>query len=676
MFACMIFSCSKSSNTNNILLSYSNDPIAFDKINKEVVTNATRLIFETSEKKIEQINSIEASKRTFVNTAIAFDELISDIDNLLAKLQLIGNAFEDDSTRITALTEFESLSLYESNIYLNESLYKSLQECLTQVGFSNLKANEQKFLTDNITVFEKNGMKLDYSGREYIKYTNEKLAELESSFDRNINDYNDSIEFAENELKGIPKDLLEEWKHGTGKYTVVLNEPNCNVILTFASNEKTRQTIYLKHNNRAYPANIKVLDSLFFYRNELAKTLGFKSYAAYTITDKMAKNPNNVWTFLGDLKNKLTPAAKNDLLAYTKLKHLDNSRLTDQINPWDVSYYKNRYSETNYQINEDSLKQYFEMGNVLKGMFTIYENLFDITIKESTNNQLWSSKVKAYELFNNGKLSGRFYLDLYPRSSKYKWFACFPISTYQHKDQMERLPAAALLCNFQEGYNGNPTLLSHNDVTTLFHEFGHLVYKLLSRTEIATQDESYIKDDFAEAPSQFLENWCWQYESLKIFAKHYKTGKVLSKELFDKIILSQRVGYAYKQLRRVESSMLDLTYYDKYDSIKNIDISKVAVEMSKKSLLPITENVHSICSWNHLNGYGANYYGYLWSEVFAADLFSEFKKNGIMDKETGIKYKKEILEKAASKNEIDMMRRFLNREPNSKAFYEDLNISK
>jgi Zn-dependent oligopeptidase len=307
-------------------------------------------------------------------------------------------------------------------------------------------------------------------------------------------------------------------------------------------------------------------------------------------------------------------------------------------------------------------------------MFTVYEKLFNIDIREVRNVPVWYSKVRSYEMYKDGKKIGNFYLDLYPRSNKYTHFACFPISEYRIANGKEVVPVSALICNFPDGNASEPSLLYHSDVVTLFHEFGHLVHSMLGRSDIASQGPFSVKGDFTEAPSQFLENWVWQYESLKLFAKHYKTGAVLPESLFKKMKQTQLVGVAIAYIRQAYLGILDFTYEDKYDSLKGKDIVEVSKDLTAMRQLPFVEGSHFVAGFTHLNGYAANYYGYLWSKVFAEDMFSVFKKKGVMDTQTGISYRKNILEKASTMEEMDMLRNFLGREPNSNAFLESLGI--
>jgi len=517
-------------------------------------------------------------------------------------------------------------------------------------------------------------MKLDAPGKKDLQGLNAKLTKLGIDFDKNIAESKDSITFAEEDLKGLPGNTSAPWKGAGGKYIVYVNGPNYNEVMSNAVSDSTRHTMYLHYNNRAYPKNIQVLDSLFFYRDAFAKKLGFASYAAYSVVDKMAATPANVWNFEHDLVEKLTPHVTKELDELRALKQAEHTGAPVDIYDWDLGFYKKKLLDTKYQLNVDEVKEYFEMNNTLKGMFTVYEQLFNIQIKELKDVPVWFPKVKTYEMYKEGKKIGNFYLDLFPRPDKFTHFACFPISQYRQAGGKEVMPVSALICNFPEGTATQPSLLYHSDVVTLFHEFGHLVHSMLGRSAIASQGPFSVKGDFVEAPSQFLENWVWEYASLKLFAKHYKTGNSLPQSLFDKMKATQRVGVATTYIRQLYLGILDFTYEDKYDSIKGKNLVDVARNLMVIRQIPYVEGSNFIAGFGHLNGYAANYYGYLWSRVFAEDMFSVFRQNGVMDQATGIRYRQEILEKAGTKEEMDLLKNFLGRPPNSAAFLQSMGV--
>ena len=660
----------------NPLLKYDNTPIQFEQINGAIIKKAVEITIKETDDRVNKLinNSIKTGSTS--NTLMAFDDVSYYLTDLSMKLGLISSTSTDEDARNTANDESEKLSNYASALFLNEKLYKAIKQYASSSSAKKLFPNKKKFLKEAIISFEKNGMKLDNAGRKQLQELNEKLISFGLQFDKNIATSRDSLEFSEEELAGVPETTTTPWKKSNGKFMVIVNGPNYNEVMSNANNSLTRKTMLLHYNNRAYPANITVLDSLFYYRNVYAKLLGFKSYAAYAVIDKMAGTPSTVWNFENDLIDKLTPYVTLQLNELKSIKRKFQPNESDTIFDWDMSYYRKKLLDTKYKLSTDEVKEYFEMNNTLQGMFKVYEKLFSLKIKEVTNMPVWYSKVKSYEMFKEGKKIGTFYLDLYPRANKYTHFACFPISQYRIANGKEVYPVSALICNFPEGTTEQPSLLYHSDVVTLFHEFGHLVHSMLGRSDIASQSPFSVKGDFTEAPSQFLENWVWEYESLKMFAKHYKTGALLPKPLFDKMKQTQLVGIALQYIRQAYFGVLDFTYEDKYDSIKGRDINEVAKDLTAMRQVPFVDGSHMICSFGHLNGYAANYYGYLWSKVYAEDMFSIFKKNGVMDTKTGLSYRKNILEKASTIEEKTMLKNFLGREPNSAAFLRSLGISK
>jgi len=659
--------------TSNILLRHDNKPIDFTKVNAATIEEAVAIVIKSSDEKIKKI--VSAKPQTILNVLVASDDLQYELADLSMKIGLIQSTFSDELIRNTAYEQSEKLSIYTSSLSLKEPLYKALKR-FSLAKDIKLTAQQKKFLTESVISFEKNGMKLSAADRKPLEEINNKLIKFGNEFDKNIAESKDSLVFNEKELKGIDAETLQSWKRPNGKYVVQVNGPNVIVINESADNAHTRKIFGEHYNNRAYPQNIIVLDSLLYYRNTYAKKLGFTSYAAYALVDKMAAKPENVWKFENDLIKKLNPLVTDEVKTLKAFKNEVSPTESDTLYGWDYYYYTKKMLNAKYKLDKDEVKEYFEMNNTLEGMFKVYESLLGIQIKPATNMPVWDAKVKTYEIWSEGKKMGSFYLDLFPRPNKYTHFACFPMSQYLKKGAVETLPQAALICNFPEGTANEPSLLPHNDVTTMFHEFGHLVHWLLGHSAIASQHSFAVKGDFTEAPSQFLENWCWEYDALKLFAKHYKTGEVLPKSLFDKMKQTQLVNIGSYYIRQIYLGLTDFTYEDKYEETKQKGVLQVYKELAALNQLPFDDNDHKICSFGHLNGYAANYYGYLWSKVYAQDMFSVFKKNGVMDKATGVRYRKEILEKGSTVQEIDMVEKFLGRKPNSDAFLESLGLKK
>jgi len=356
------------------------------------------------------------------------------------------------------------------------------------------------------------------------------------------------------------------------------------------------------------------------------------------------------------------------------LKKKFNAALPDTICDWDEAYYINKLMEDVYHVKTEDLKQYFEMNNSIRGMFSLYENLFGIKIRAVKNMPVWEGKVTTWELWMDEKKMGSFYLDMYSRPGKVAGNLAPPITFYHKINGKEILPVASLICNFPEGTASNPSLLSMDYLAILFHEFGHLIHLLLAHPTVESQMLYLLKDDFGEAPSQLLENWVYEYDALKSFARHYKTGEVLPRTLFEKVKASEKVNSVSRTTYLLFNALVDFTFHDKYDSIKTKDLVGVSRNLNEFRQMPFVDSSRWIYGSLLLQLWPAGFYGFLWSNVFAKDIFSEFQKNGVMSPKTGIRYRKEILEKGASVPETEMLQRFLGRKPNSNAFLKSVGL--
>jgi thimet oligopeptidase len=670
--ACLSPVFSQMNTSGNPLLIRSNNPIAWDKVDASVIRDAVTQVIASSNRKVKVIIGGLKPGSGLGTTLVAYDDMFNDMNNLGSKLGLISQTYVSDNVRNAANDGLQELSDYQTTLTLNESFYKALKT-YAAASLPTLKPNEKKYVLEVIQSFENNGMKLDSPGRKELQVISDKITAFGIDFDRNIGTSRDSIIFSDKDLEGVPENVKKSWKKAGDSYILYINTPTYENVCRYAVSDQTRKSMYIKYNNRAYPKNIPVIDSLLYYRQQYAQKLGYNSYAAYALTDKMAGNTEAVWKFEDNLISKLTPKVASDLASIRAIKHQMHPDQPDTIFAWDVRYYKNILLNTKYQLNMDEVKEYFEMNQTISGMFEVYHRLFGITVKETFGLPVWYSKVRSFDMYVGDKKVGSFYFDLYPRQNKYTHFACFGISEPDIIAGEESLPVAALICNFPEAAKGEPTLLNHSDVVVLFHEFGHLVAAMVVRSELSTQTGT-LKRDFVEAPSQFLENFVWQYASLKIFAKNYKTGAVLPESLFNKLKATQHVMEGNETMQQVYYGLIDFTFEDKYDSIRKMDLTGVTKNLFRITQIPFPDGAHMITSFGHLNGYGANYYGYLWSKVFAQDIFSVFQNNGVMDSATGERYRKQILEVAGSEEEMDMLRHFLGREPNSDAFMKSIGL--
>ena len=590
--------------------------------------------------------------------------------------------YPNNSIQNAATIEKNKITTYINNLNLNEGLYKAITQFAATIPAKQLHPNQQKFLRETIFSFKKNGMRLPEAQRKQLTIFNEKINSYSTLFEKNIAafsfGYKDSFEFTKEELKGIDSNKLNQWKRLNGKF-MLTPERGFSDVFFYAENDTIRHNLFLRfllYPSPCYPENVKVLDSLLFYRDAMANLLGYRSYATYAMEDKMAATPANVWNLLNGLVLKLAEKTTNELKLLTNLKHQLHPKLPDTLYYWDSYFYKKKLNDAN-QYNNDEAKEYFEINNTVQDMFGIYEKLFDIRIKEIKHVPVWSPKVKYFELYNNGKKAGSFYMDLYQRQFKSPSPVAYhtQVHYYNMANGKEKLPVSAIVANIKENNSSQPTLLYYNDVSTIFHEFGHLVNALLSRSDITAQTGISTKGNFYEAPAGLMQNWCRHYDSLRGISRHYKTGAAMPESLFNKMINAGKLFEGNAALNGVNDCLVDLTFHDKYDSIKGKDLTEVAKSLQTDLLKYMGPNKgRYIATFGYFTNMGANLYGYTWAGVFAQDMFSVFEKNGIMDTKTGIRYKKAILEKGSSEEEMDMLRNFLGRAPNSHAYLRSLGI--
>ena len=453
-------------NPTNLLLIHSNDPISFDRIDANTIRDAVSRTIQLSDSRVQQIVAGMKPGAGQESTLMAYDEIAYELNDLGMKLQLISATYISDSTRNAADNGLQSLTDYQTSLILNEPLYKAMKT-YAAASLASLKPNQQKYVRDQIQVFENNGMKLDSAGRMKLQAVSDRLTAIGIAFDRNIATSRDSIIYTEPDLVGVPDRVKQAWKKPDGQFVVYINTPNSTDISRYAISESAREKMNFHYKNRAYPANIQVLDSLLYYRQQYAQILGYKSYAAYALTDKMAGNPQAVWNFEHKLVEKLTPHVTEDIQSLRTLKHQMHPELADTLYAWDVNFYKKILLDTKYQLNTDEVKEYFEMNQTISGMFEVYHELLGITIKETFGLPVWYNKVRSFDMYLDGKKIGSFYFDLYPRANKFNHFECAGISAANRNGGKEILPVAALICNFPEAVSGTPTLLDHSDVIVL-----------------------------------------------------------------------------------------------------------------------------------------------------------------------------------------------------------------
>lgn len=664
----------QSIDAQNPLYNEFNEPIDFASITAEDIVSATESIQVKVNAEIEKVVAVPDEKRNYENTLLALDDLFANFSDVQTTIYLLGSTHADSLIRNTALESRVTLSKFGNEISLNEDLYKAVKAFSKTAEAKSLKGYQAKFLKETLEEYERNGFALSAEKREILKAINDEISNYETQFSKNISTFKDELIVDESGVDGLPEDYKKMRRQEDGSYKIDMSYPSVRPFFRLSNSDQARKDLVLKFNNRAYPENVEVLQNLLRKRKEMAELLGHKTYSEYRLQDRMAKTPETVWDFENELKIALREKSQND---YDELLEMKRSLVpgAEKINGWERAYYGDKLMKEKYQLDSDKVKEYFELDDVLEGLFTITQTLFDVEYREVENPSVWHEEVRMFEVIKDGKLKGRFYLDLFPRDNKYGHAACFAIRYGKKASEGYKIPTAALVCNFPKPTDEKPSLMPHSQVRTFFHEFGHVLHHMMTTADLYSQSGTHVSRDFVEAPSQIFENWTWNYDALKLFARHYETGEVLPRELFDKMLAAKNVGSGMSASGQVFLGTFDLTLHDKYDPDSEKTTTDVLKEVQKEiSLIDYVEGTHFHMAFTHLTGYASSYYGYLWSKVYSQDMFSVFDENGILDTETGKRYRDIILASGSSKDELELVKEFLGRDPNNEAFLKELGL--
>lgn len=683
VLAAIFASCSKPEETakpyytvsGNPLYNTFNEAVDFNTLTADHIVQAADSVVAFARNELKELYAIPGGDRTFNNTMLRLDDIANDIDRIASLIYLMGNAHPDSLIRTTAREKATEMEKFGNEISLSEDLYRAVKSYAETDEAKGLTGYREKYLREIIDDFERNGFALSAELRDSLKSIKDAISEIGNEFNKNIAAYQDFLIVSEAEMEGLPEDYKAARKQPDGTYKVDLSYPSYLPFMKYSKSDKARKALYVKYNNRASDTNLDVLRNLLQKRQEMAHLLGYNTYAAWRLEDRMALTPETVWDFENDLAENVKDKADQD---YEELLSVRKAHLSSEggvVNPWESSYLSNILLEEKYQVDDEVIKEYFPLDNVLAGLFEVTQTLFNVRYVELENPSVWYPDVRAFEVFDGDKKIGRFYLDLFPRENKYTHAACFGMIKGKSMPAGYQIPNATLLCNFPAPTEGRPSLMPYSQVETFFHEFGHVLHQLLTTADLSAQSGTSVARDFVEAPSQIFENWIWNYESVKLFARHYQTNEVLPKELFDKMVAAKNVGSGLLTETQIFYGMVDMTYHDKFDPFSDRSTDDVVRTLTEKIRhYPFVEGTHFQAAFGHLDGYGASYYGYLWSRVYAEDMFSVFEQNGILDQETGLRYRNIILAKGSSEEPIDLVKEFLGREPNNEAFMKSLGL--
>lgn len=658
----------------------SHDVINLFPQNATQIAQLTQQSIHEARKKIEEIIAIAPEKRTYENTAHAFDALCS-----LSGLSIAGNTIEilelvspDEQIRTAAHEAVLKMQEFAVDaISNNKALYNAFKEyALGNANAENLTQEQRYYLKKTMEDFKRGGMDLPDDKLEAVKTLKKELAALELKFSSNIAQDNRTIALSAQGLAGVDADFLNSLKRGENEtYIVGVDYPTYFTIMENCIVPETRARVFEMFQNRAYPMNEQLINDIIAKRDALAKMLGYASYSDYDISDQMVASAERAHSFIDSLSQKALVKEKmefDELL--TDLPASVQLTKNGKLQPWDVMFAKNQFKKKYYNIDEAVIAEYFPMEKTVRGLLDIYEQFFSITFKERPLPGMWHEDVSLVEVTrNDGSLLGYLLLDLYPRPNKYSHACHVTISPATYVADKPNCAVSLVIANFPKSTATKPSLLKRKDVSTFFHEFGHALHALLGRTAVSSLAGTQVKRDFVEMPSQMLEEWLLDRAILKKVSAHYKTGEPLSDSLIDNIIRVKNFSTGAFVQTQLFYSRLSLDCFGQGNA-KDVHALYNDLYRTMRPYTELSPNDHMYVSFGHLTGYGAKYYGYMWSKVFALDLFQEIKKHGLLNPEIGKKYVECVIGKGGSEDPNILLKNFLGREPNQEAFLHDLGL--
>ena len=607
--------------------------------------------------------------------------LVSEIEEMHHKLSMVfspishlQNVMDDPDWREAYNSCIPLLTEYGTELSQDPDLEKAYRKIIKKL--KDKSSPEFSLLEKELRSFTLNGVNLDQNKKTKFKDLKKQLSIKQAKFGQNVQDSTDSWLYftaEESETIGITSEILQQAKERADKenksgWQFSLDYPTYHAVMTHAENSNLREKFYKAWSTRASDQadqkkwdNSDNIKEILAIRKEISELVGFNNYAEYSLATKMAETTADVFEFLYDLANKTKSTALNEI-------EMIEQFAGQKLQPWDVSYYLEKYKQENFSVSDDELKQYFQKSTVQNGMFDVAKSLFDITLEINPNIPVWHESVEFVEVKNlNGEIIGGFYIDLFARNGKRSGAWMDECVIRKNINDNKMLPIGYLVCNFTPPNEKGISLLTHNDVITWFHEFGHMLHHLLTKVDLPSiSGINGVPWDGVELPSQFMENFAWNYQVLKDCSKHHITGQYFPKSIFRKLQKARNFGSGLAMLRQLEFALYDLSIHTNYEADKDGDTLNILASIkSQISLIESPDYNRFPMSFSHIfaGGYAAGYYSYKWAEVLAADAFSAFEEGGIFDKKLASKFRKEILEIGGSRDFMQGFKNFRGRAP-------------
>ncbi|MEO8440347.1 MAG: M3 family metallopeptidase [Spartobacteria bacterium] len=627
------------------------------------------------------IGKQDLSKVTFQSTVVALDNIQNEAQIAVSKVVVIQQTNQDAAMREAAEKAIKVFQDWVVGVDYREDVYKAVKAFADTKP--KLEGEDALLLEHTLRDYRRAGLALPPEKRAEVEKLRKELAKLETDFQANIVAVKAPVVFTKAELEGVPESILESpgVKTGDDSYTILANVTfHYNTVEETAKKEETRKHLYKVRFNLAREKNVPVLNDILKHRNQIALKLGYKSWDDFQTEIKMAKSGAAAKTFLNDLVAGIQPKFDAEVDALRKLKVAQTKDEKAQINIWDWRYYQTELKKDKYTVDTEALRVYFPFQRVLDGMFNIYQDIFGLKFTKIIPPQKWVDDLQLYVVADSasGEPLGLFYLDMFPRDGKFNHFAEFGIVPGKLlPDGKYQRPTVALVCNFPPPSKDKPSLLSHSDVETLFHEFGHALHAIVTDAKYVRFSGTNVPADFVEAPSQMLQNWVWNKKVLDTFAADYRDpSKKIPAEMIAKMKEAKlaTVGVFYR--RQFTFGDIDLTLHDVHPEGKPYDCVAMSNPIFPKDFLPIDNDTAFVAFFGHLAGYDAGYYGYAWADAIAADMATVFENapNGFLDKNAGMKLRKEIYAPGGSRDIAVSIQKFLGRDRSIQPYLKTLGI--
>ncbi|SEC81615.1 peptidyl-dipeptidase Dcp [Tenacibaculum sp. MAR_2009_124] len=656
------------------------DTAPFSKIQEKDYKPAIQEAITLAKKEIELIVS-NIDEPTFENTTVALDNTGQKLDRITSIFFNLNSAETNEEIQKIAKDVSPWLSEFRNDITLNEALFARVKKVYDQLSDLELTPEQETLLDKQYKGFARNGANLNEEDKLELRKIDAELSKLSLQFGEHVLAETNNFEMHitnENDLTGLPEsakeaaNILAKQRNKEG-WVVTLDYPSYIPFMTYADNRELRKELSIAFGKKGFQQNDYNNEAIVLkitkLRHKRANLLGYKTHANFVLEERMAEKPENVLEFLNDLLEKAKPAAQREFENLENYaKKLDN---IDQLQKWDSAYYSEKLKKKLFSLDQELLKPYFKLENVINGVFEIANRLFNLNFEEIDTIDKYHEDVKTYLVSdNNGNFISHFYADFHPRPGKRNGAWMTSYKSQQILDGNNERPQVSIVCNFTKPTETKPSLLTFNEVTTLFHEFGHALHGMLANTTYGSLSGTSVPWDFVELPSQVLENWCYEKEALELFAKHYETGETIPMEYVEKIKESASFHEGMQTLRQLSFGLLDMSWHagaspESVTSVKEFESKSF---LNTKLYPDVPENCMST-SFSHIfqGGYSSGYYSYKWAEVLDADAFEYFQEEGIFNSEVANKFQENVLSKGGTEKPMKLYKRFRGKEPNSDA---------